>query len=167
VLLAQEAGEDVRRAAQRYAESQGVSLLEAGPARIHGVAAFRARALLPSQQTVLALDLTWLPHRGVVYRIQGFTTQPELSRYGASFLRAAQSFRSLTGEERATIRERRLRFVKAREAETLVELSQRTGNVWSSSETAVMNGRSETERLRAGELVKIAVEVPFRGRGGS
>jgi predicted Zn-dependent protease len=166
VLLAQEAGEDARRAAQRYAERQGVSLLEAGPARVHGVAAFRARALLPTQQAVLALDLTWLPHRGVVYRIQGVTTQPELSRYAASFLRAAQSFRSLTDEERATIRERRLRLAKAREGETLAELSRRTGNLWSSSETAVMNGRNETERLRAGELVKIAVEAPYRRRGG-
>ena len=53
-------------------------------------------------------------------------------------------------------------MVEARAGETLSALSARSGNVWSLDETSVANGLAREPRLDGGQLVKIAVEVPYR-----
>ena len=59
--------------------------------------------------------------------------------------------------------ERRLRVVAAREGESLAQLSKRTNNVWPIEATAVVNGLAAGQKLKKGQLVKIAVSQPFSG----
>jgi predicted Zn-dependent protease len=113
----------------------------------------------------MGVDLTWVAHGGLVYRIDGLAAGSDFSRYGELFRRTARSFRPLTPRERASITRRLLHVVTAREGETLEALSHRTGNVWSLSATSAMNAIHETERLRAGQRVKIARDHPLAGSG--
>jgi predicted Zn-dependent protease len=161
-LVGQGEGSDPRLAAQRYAEEQGVSFTESATARIQGLPAYRASALVTAQQAPLGLDLTWIAHRGLIFRIQSAAPQSTFPRYSEIFRRTASTFGPLTREERASIQERRLHIVTARDRESVAQLSARTGNVWSPEETAVMNGLSEGALLRRGQPIKIALGRPYR-----
>jgi predicted Zn-dependent protease len=103
------------------------------------------------------VQLTWVAHRGSIYRITGVASPRAGSRYDATFFSVARSFRPLPPEARQSIRERRLRIARARSGETLPQLSQRTGNLWNVQETAVMNGVFANARLESGQLVKVAL----------
>jgi predicted Zn-dependent protease len=110
----------------------------------------------------LRIELTWIAHRGFVYRIDGMVNEDKVEQHGAALTRTAQSFRPLSAAERAAIAARRLRVARARQSETLAALSRRTGNVWDVPRTSVMNAISETERLRAGDPIKIARDEALR-----
>jgi predicted Zn-dependent protease len=155
-------GDDPRTAAERDLAAQGLSATDAGATRIHGLQAFRARTLVSTQQGSLGLDLTWIAHRGAIYRVQGAAPEASFAQYSELFGRTAGSFRPLTPEEVRSITERRLHVTAAREGEDLTQLSSRTGNAWSPGETAVMNGLPEGVRLRAGQPVKVARDRPYR-----
>ena len=73
----------------------------------------------------------------------------------------ARSFRPLEPDERELIQETRLRVVEAAEDETLAELSARTHNTWDLNRTAVANGLFIDSHLRAGRLVKVAVQQTY------
>ena len=106
------------------------------------------------------LDLTWLAHRGDIYRLIGATSPRDFETHRVAFASAAASFRPLDPEQRSSILDTRLRFEGAREGESLEALSERTGNTWSIAETAVSNGIESAAALVGGDLVKIAVEEP-------
>ncbi len=151
-------------AAQAFAQQHRIELLDPGPGRIGGFDAFRARAQARSQQGPLALDLTWISHPAGTFRLIGASSQNAFAGYRDDFARSAFSFRRMSGAERNGIESLRLHAVSARAGETLDSLSRRTGNRWSVAQTAVANALSADARLRAGQLVKIAVAVPFRAR---
>jgi predicted Zn-dependent protease len=155
-------GDDPRAAAERDLAQQGISIVEAGAVRIESLRAYRARAFAAMQQGSMGLDLTWVAHGGAIYRVAGMTPETTFSRYSELFRRTALSFRPLTTDERTRLRERRLRLEAARDGESLEQLSARTANAWSVAQTAVMNGLVESARLRAGQLIKIARDQPYR-----
>jgi len=97
-----------------------------------------------------------------VLRLTGISPQSRYREHAATLSAVARSVGKLTPAERAGIRERRLRVVEARAGETLGALSARSQNVWSLDETSVANGLAREPRLQAGQLVKVAVEVPYR-----
>jgi predicted Zn-dependent protease len=104
------------------------------------------------------LFFLYIAHGQFIYQFVGLA--PE--RYRPVIRKAAQSFRPLTSAERASIRETRLRIVSARANETLARLSGRSGNVWDLNLTAVINGIRVDQPLKKGQLIKIAVEQPYR-----
>ena len=105
------------------------------------------------------LHFLWVAYRRLTYQFIGLA--PE--RYRPTLREAALSFRPLTSEERASIKETRLRIVSARANETLDQLSQRTRNVWDPKTTSVINGINPDQPLKEGQLIKIAVLQPYRG----
>jgi predicted Zn-dependent protease len=72
-----------------------------------------------------------------------------------------RSFRSLTPEQRASIRGTRLELVEARAGETIAEIRRRSDDVWSVAETVLANGVTAQHVYRGGELVKIAREYAY------
>ena len=107
----------------------------------------------------VCLCLLWIAYSDAIYRFVGIG--PE--RYRNILQDAAFSFRPMTKKEKASITETRLRIVPARSGETLAALSKRTGNQWDDRTTSVMNGLKENQRLKKGQLVKIAVRQPYKG----
>ena len=102
----------------------------------------------------------YIAHRQLIYQFTGIA--PE--RYRATIRKTALSFRPLTADELASIRETRLRIVSARRGETLSQLSKRTGNTWDPKTTAVINGVKLDQPLKRGQLIKIGVPQRYRSR---
>jgi predicted Zn-dependent protease len=114
-----------------------------------------ARRISVSQRdgkTVTYLDVTWLLHRGVTYRLVAVAMANNLSTVRAT----VQSFHDLTAAERLSIKVTRLRVTQVRPGETLAEASRRTDNQWDAKTTALMNGIDPNAPLRAGQRIKVA-----------
>jgi predicted Zn-dependent protease len=154
-------GSDPRAAAQQQLSGQQIEVVQSGAVRVAGLPGFRVIARGATQQGTVGVDFLYFAYRGLVYRIQGIAPAQSFSAYADVFEKTANTFRALSDTERALCRERRLKIVAAREGESLEELSRRSGNAWSLTETAVMNGLNESSRLRAGESVKVAIERPY------
>ncbi len=74
------------------------------------------------------------------------------------------SFRALTPVELAQIRDARLRLVTAEAGERPVDLTRRTGSVWSGEQIAVVNDVASDARLAAGQEFKVALPESYRIR---
>lgn len=105
--------------------------------------------------------LTWFAHRGSIYRLTGASSGPG-ARDVALFLNVARSFRPLSSELLASVRETRLRIAAARAGESIGDLSRRTGNAWGVQHTAVMNEMFSDAQLESGQLVKVAIREPYQ-----
>jgi predicted Zn-dependent protease len=161
-------GDDPQQAASGFIEkasAQGLRVTKLQPVKLGGLRAIRAQGRASASGASLQVQLTWVAHRGSIYRITGIASPRAGSRYDATFFSVARSFRPLPPEARQSIRERRLRIAHAHSGETLPQLSQRTGNLWNVQETAVMNGVFANARLESGQLVKVA--LPERYEQGS
>ncbi len=162
VLQTQGPTGDPRAAGAKFAQANGLVLQNTSSESLDGMQAFHALVAKQTQDGPVVFDFTWIAHPRVMLRLGGMSPQ---SRYAAQtkiFASVARSVAKLSAAERDGIRERRLRIVTARAGETLGALSSRTHNVWSFDETAIANALEREPRLAAGQLVKIAVEVPFR-----
>ena len=162
VLEMQESGDDPGTAATRFAQANRMELRDGESLRISGHRAHRAWAVAQTGEGQVGLDLTWIAHPAAIFRVTGMSPPSRFAGRGPAFERAARSFRRLSERERASIRDLRLRIVRARDGERLAALSRRTGNTWTPEETAVANGLPKGGRLSEGEPVKIAIEVPHK-----
>jgi predicted Zn-dependent protease len=162
LLQAQPGSGNPAEAAQRFARENRLQLEGGGNQRIGGFQAYRARSRVAVGQQPGVAELTWIAHPRATFRLLGIAPADRFDDYARSFRDAARSFRSLEGRERDGITELRLRVARAREGESLAALSRRTGNAWSLEETAIANDLPAEGRLRQGDPVKIAVEVPYR-----
>jgi predicted Zn-dependent protease len=106
-------------------------------------------------------DLTWIAHGEHVYRIASVSPGSEFARHRDSFLGVAESFRPLRAEDRARIREERLRVRSARKGESLAAFVERTGGTRSPEETAIANGLDADARLGHGQLLKVPISQRY------
>jgi predicted Zn-dependent protease len=163
MLEMQSAPGSPRAAASRFAQQNRLQLEATSEEDVAGMDAFHGVALANSQSGPLAVDLTWIAHPQGVLRVTGITPQSRYRANSAALAGVARSLRRLSAADRAGIKEKRLALVEARPGETLSALSARSGNTWSLDETSIANGLAQEPRLDAGQIIKIAVEVPYRG----
>lgn len=124
---------------------------------------------LPAAQTRIedskvTILVTWIAHGGLIYQIAGLAPTRRFTSAEPTFHRVTESFRSLSPDERAAMREHRIRLAKARGGETVRALAVRTNSVWSPEQTAVANNLTDYDPLREGQAVKIVVAEPYEGR---
>jgi predicted Zn-dependent protease len=145
-----------------HAEEFALQVVRAQSVRIGDIDAYRLEVEGVSGGQKLAGLLTFIPHRGLMYRITGVAPVRVIGQYQGRVRKAVGSFRPLTVREQASIEKTTLRIVTAAPDEELVTLSKRTGNTWDPQRTAVLNGLSATTRFHGGENVKIAQSEPYR-----
>jgi predicted Zn-dependent protease len=107
-----------------------------------------------SGRTPVYLHFAWVSMAGKTYQLIGLA----LEKHWETLRNAALSLRPVTHTELASVTGKRLRIAAARQGERLETLAARTGNVWSSSYTALVNGLNPGLILDEGRLVKIARE---------
>ena len=112
----------------------------------------------------LKVDLTWIAHGGMIYQIAGIAETRNFDTVRPVFQTVVQSFRPLSPDERKSIREKRIRLVKAQGGETVKDLTARVRSAWKANQVAVANGLEESDHLREGQLIKITVEEPYAGK---
>ncbi len=153
---------DPARAAQQFLQQNGLQAQQVRGRQIGGFPAYQVRAQAQGQQGPLGLDITWIAHPRGMLRLLGVAPLQSFSTYADEFDDVAGSFRTLSPQERAQIRELRLRIARAQRGDTLSELGRREQNRWSPDETAVANGLAAPGQLTAGKPIKVAVERPYR-----
>ncbi len=109
----------------------------------------------------IGVDLTWIAHAGLVYQITGLAPKNNFDSSRPVFTTVAQSFRPLSAEERAGVKEKRIRLIKANAGETIETLAARSNSAWTKEEIAVANALSVENRLEGGRLVKVAIAEPY------
>jgi predicted Zn-dependent protease len=161
-------GDDPKIAAGRFlateAQALGARIVDAQSLEIAGRPAYEVRGQIATPTGVMAGQLTWIAHEGLVYRLSAAAPAPLAGRYFGRARAMARSFRAITPEERAAIHAQRLRVVPALPGEDLAALSRRTGNAWDPARTAVLNGLVPGAQLEGGQLVKIVISEPYQGR---
>jgi predicted Zn-dependent protease len=171
VLELEAAGDDPVAAGRAFlaalAGEVSLSAQDLAPLRVNGLAAARARTVASGRGASLALHLTWVAHRGHVYRMAG-AAEPRVARgFDAAFESVAGSFRPLLAEEREGITDLTLRLVAARAGERLAELHGHSASAWSVEQIALANALAPEQPLAAGALVKIARREAYRGQPAS
>jgi predicted Zn-dependent protease len=163
LLGLQERGDDPRAAAEKFVRANAQSLQVVEESALSGAAVptYRVRARVALSQGTGGAELFWLAHRGAIYRLQCVSGAQAFAGFVPSFERTAKSFRALTSEERAGIRERRLDVARAAGGESLAAFAQRSGNVWKLEQVAIANGVEAGAPLAAGQRIKLAIERPY------
>lgn len=146
---------------EKVQKEQRVSVRESKPVKIGELEAWRMQVEAGGGAGWLTAYVTFLPYRGMTWRITGVSPSSRVREYAGRMLNTTRSFRPLTEEERRSFRSTRLRLATARPGEDLVALGERTGNAWDPANTAVYNGIFVNHRFAGGELVKIAQSQPY------
>ena len=149
---------DGARALEKSSKSQIVT--KTRPTTINGLPAAQTRVA----DSKISVGITWIAYGGMIYQITGLAPTKRFDSVEPVFQSVTNSFRPLSPEERAAIREQRIRLVKARELENVRAVVARSGSVWTPAQTAVANNVTDYEPLHEGHVIKIVVAEPYEGR---
>ena len=162
LLEMQGSGTDPRAAAVEYAQRQGVRLSETQPLTLGGYPAFRARSLAQTPAGMIDSLITWVAKDGLILRLSAGSQRGLFYKYEGIFRSFTRGIRPLREQDMAGISELRLRLARIQPGESLAQFSARSGNAWNLNEMAVANGILDRDRVRPGQLLKIARREPYR-----
>jgi predicted Zn-dependent protease len=155
-------------AANRFASNVGdefrVSVNRRGVVQIGEIEAYRIDFEGSMGPTSVGGQATFIPHGKLVFRLMSVAAVGSWDQYVGRAHTTARTFRRLTDEERVSVRVLHLRLARAVEGEDVASLGRRTQNAWYPGQTAVLNGVFVDDRFEEGELVKIALAVPYKPR---
>jgi predicted Zn-dependent protease len=109
----------------------------------------------------LSVQMTFVAHGGLVYRLSIISLSSAASKYRGRGRAFAHSFRPLDDEGAYSLKITRLRIARALENETLEALSTRTHNELELVYTGVMNDLYASTSLAKGTPVKIGLAEPY------
>lgn len=158
VLRVQGKGDDPEAAAVAFAREHALTLTDLQRARRDDLPAVRALAGVETREGAYVADLTFIAHRGLVFRLAGVVPLAQYEAHARALADAARSFRRLSAEERGSFAVARLRVARGASGETASALAARVGSAWSVERIAVANALAAGAPLAGGELLKVAVE---------
>jgi predicted Zn-dependent protease len=165
LIAIQLAGEgDDPRAAVRAMEEEIGEAIEVEEISVGGKRALRASGTERGRGGRIYFESTWLAAGDGVVRVITLCEERRADAWGPTFEAFIRSLRSASQEERAAVRDRRLRSAAARSNESAAELAARTGSDWSGDKLEVANAVAAGHRFEAGAWVKITLEEPYRPR---
>lgn len=144
--------------AVKAAAEYGVKVTEKKKSRLGTISAVR----YAFEGGGIAARVTFFPFLKSTWRIVGAAPAFAANRYLGQILLTTRSFRPVTAESLSQIRINHLGVVLVRPGEDVVQLGERTGNVWTPTETALMNGMLGNEVFAGGELMKILLSERFQ-----
>lgn len=99
--------------------------------------------------------VSFFPFANSTWRIVGAAPRAAANRYLGQILLTARSFGPISDEAWSQIRVKHIRVVLARPGEDVIQLGKRSGNAWTATETALMNGLLGNDVFEGGELMKV------------
>ena len=152
-----------KEAAEAFFAEASKASVEVGDSEsleINGLPTYRCTAAVRDSSGLIYLDLTWIAHRGHIFRLVGVSSPRSFDEHRFALVETVSSFRPLNAVERGSIEDTRLRSKTALPGESLEAFGTRTQNTWSVEETAVANALPRDELLTAGAPIKVAVSEP-------
>jgi predicted Zn-dependent protease len=161
-------GDDAVATAHRIREDElepgGARIVRMDSIRLGSIEAYRLEAEGTIDGMRSAGHITFVAHRGLVFRIDALSGIRSASKYTGRGNSVARSFRPLTEDERESIEVMRLSIVRSGTGEDLAALSQRTGNALAIGNTGILNDVHFGDQLEDGRLVKIGVMERYEVR---
>lgn len=148
------------------ARADGLSEARLGDLQRREIAGLSAVGLLADTRDGNRVVLTWIAHRGHIFRVMGMTPSRDWERHGPTLERVATSVRPLRASDRERIMETRLRIRPARAGETVAEVISRNGGAWTAARAAVANGIMTDAKLEGDWPVKIPIRQTYAGASG-
>ena len=149
------------------ARADGLSEAQIKEIRRLQISQLPAATLTGSTRDGTNVALTWIAHRGQVFRVTGICRSADWARYREDFAKTAASFRPLRAEDQARITESRLRVRAARGGESIAQVVARGGSSWSTAQAAAANGVTPERALDREWPVKVPVSERYRATGGA
>jgi len=112
----------------------------------------------------VTLDITWIAYGGLIYQVVGMAPTRQFDNLQALFHSVAHSFRPLSASERAGVKEKRIRLVKAQAGESIEALAARTNSAWKKEQIAVMNNLAPGDQLKEGQVIKVAIAELYESK---
>jgi len=112
----------------------------------------------------VTLDITWIAHGGLIYQVVGLAPTKNFETLQSLFHSVAHSFRPLLTTERAGIKEKRIRLVKALAGESIEALAARTNSAWKAEQIAVTNNLAVGDQLKEGQVIKVAIAELYESK---
>jgi len=137
-------------------ERYSLEIVRDRPIVIGGIASRRVAVNGRANGRRLSAQLTFIPYRGLMYRITAVAPKRAAEHYVAQARNTVRSFGPLAEEARGGFEVMRLRTTRALPGETIPSLMERTGSGMRPGGIAVINGLFVDHRFSGGELVKIA-----------
>lgn len=156
-----ESAEAAAKAYEKELAGEAAAILRSKPVQIGDLSAWRMEIEGSQGRSSVMAYVTLIPYRDLTFQITGVAPSRNAQKVRGRFLNTARSFGPLTDKERKSILATRLRVVRAKEGESIEELSRRTRNVMPILPTAVLNGLFTDHRFKGSERVKIARAEPF------
>lgn len=124
---------------------------------LNGMPAYLVSLKDSTSGEIIGIHSLWFRLNEVTYQMLGLAhdAKTPLLRH------TALSVRTLTQEERNSIHMHTLRIMEARAGESLEDFNARTGNVWNTEITTIMNDLEPGTALSQGQLLKIAVKEKY------
>ena len=148
------------------ARKEGLSEAQAKRLQRGRMGALQTARLIADTRDGNRAALTWIAHRGHIFRVTGITRRSDWERYGPGFERTAGSFRPLRPADRERVVESRLRIRRAAAGETVAQVLARGGGTWNAARLAVANGTTVDATLEAGWPVKVPVTQRYHTGNG-
>jgi predicted Zn-dependent protease len=154
---------DGAKAASKTLEVDVVADAQVGT--LNGLDAAKNRAQITGPDgEIQKVELTWIAHGGLIYQVMGVAAIERFDAVAELMAKSAHSFRPLTAEELSGILVAQLVVVEGREGESIASLAERAGSPWTVEAIAVVNRRSASAPLDAGELMKVGVQKSYAVR---
>jgi predicted Zn-dependent protease len=151
---------EAKRLAQALYQRHRLKPNRARSLKINGRQAYVISYWDRSASDPVLLNFLWVKDRAGIYPLFGMAKKSQVEKLRS----AAMSFRSLKPSERALIKETRVRIVSARAGESLSQLRRRTKSAWNDKTIAIFNGLSQNQKLKKGQLIKVAISGPYRSQ---
>lgn len=128
---------------------------------IGGLPAAHVGASAESDGRRVAVELFWVALGGHVYQVTGIAPERLEAEARPRMGAIARTFGKLTLDERAHIRERRLRLAASRPGESVTAFALRTATPWKPEMVAVANDLETGAPIATSRLLKVAKTEPY------
>jgi len=102
-------------------------------------------------------QIYWVQTELIMFNVMGVS----YPSHTESITGIVNSLRKLSDEEKAGISGFKIRVAEAKDGESIQDLSSRTNNSWNMETTVLMNDLDPNIKLKAGQVLKVAVEEPY------
>jgi predicted Zn-dependent protease len=137
-------------------EGEKLEVNESQAAKVGRIDAWRLGFSAGGYGRSIAGLVTLFPYAEGTWSITGMAPGSLESRDRGRTLSTTHSFTPLTEEERNSLSGMRLRHTQARPGDSIQRLSERSGNAWNVTDTAIYNAIFVDHNFKGGEWVKIS-----------
>ena len=146
----------LEQAARDFVQTNGVRVMASDRKKINGLQAFRMVSRILTNQGTLEIMSSYVQKGGKVYEFHGLAPENVFRSYAKTFQNTMGGFRTLTDKKMLNRKPDRIRIVPVPETGTvkgaLKALGVREDRL---EKTAVMNGKTLNETIKAGAFIKI------------